>query len=989
MGDGVDQYVRWAVGMLEALERSESGEGGGGGRRGDVEVPPELLRRRAEFRIAVARLLGEARGPLSIGVVGEFSAGKSLLIETLLGLPGLLSVSDVATTGNVTSVHVTQCVGEERGSVLDGRTVVYCTDAEMSELMVHLHGRLVELARLEGMAEQRLAELRAAAPGVGGAGAEGGPGASGGAGGWEALAGWCRRYGGTVSGSRMRAVAEEVGLVLGAFERGAWLLGRRYELSDAQAKRAMSLPGVRLGDGGEKGEGGDEAGGGYAGGFGSAEEELDGLGLGLGLGQGRERGRGRGQGLGQGPGQGQGQGLGAGSGQGPGSGQQITDDVLADCVPLIRRVELRVRVPRAVWDLRDVGALVLMDFPGLNSPQSGERDRFLSRRELRDIHTVLVLMNAQRGPVAGEQDFFDMLREPTGDGREGRSDETLRESLLVAGGRFDQMPVEPEVLGDLLGGTAERLTERRLRGLPDTAVLDEVVEAAQRLLPPGQRKQLVLVSAMAGLAALRRAGAVDVDASARARLRPGAESERLTRITELWGRIADRLEEDEPGAPLSRVLREFAEDGGLGLLRDQLVRHAARYGGRIRHDAVRRRAGAVDRLRLALVAAEREARPEAEYPPAFREIQQALDDTRRLLTDLRDTLVLGLTPGGVRAEEALRRLVADEAATLVASWPEWKELFAAVDRDKQLVTVGQGWTEEDRAFGDSVWAAAAEMGIDLGGEFGGEVGGGFDGAYEGVYAGSSGGAYEGASGEVGGGVGGRVDGVHAPAPGVSGEPEELLPRFRAGHAALLKLVHDRVRLGYEERLEEHVVTFDELRERWRRLIFAERERGAVTPPRMQRMLEVFATTRVEEWRERLRKADSPETEPGSVDEAFPLRRDRCLPWHEQQPLGRDPLERHVVHAVRLRRELVAALRQLVHEQLAREQLALAATAEAVITARERTVTAHDTLDLLLAAGAARPGEPAAAPLDLAARLEAMPLPAPVRGRPGTGAPPTG
>ncbi|WP_045559854.1 hypothetical protein [Streptomyces sp. FxanaA7] len=946
MGDGVEQYVRWAVGMLEALERSESEEGAGGGVDGggrDAEIPPELRRRRAEFRIAVARLLGEARGPLSIGVVGEFSAGKSLLIETLLGLPGLLSVSDVATTGNVTSIHVTQCVGEERGSVLDGRTVVYCTDAEMSELMGHLHGRLVELARLEGMAEQRLAELRAAAPG---AGAEGGAGASG-AGGWEALAGWCRRHGGTVGGSRMRAVAEEVGLVLGAFERGAWLLGRRYELSDAQAKRAMSLPGVRLGDGGEKGEGGEDgAGGGYAGGFGSAEEELDGLGLG------RELGRGRGQGLGQGP------------GQGPGPGQQITDDVLADCVPLIRRVELRVRVPRAVWDLRDVGALVLMDFPGLNSPQSGERDRFLSRRELRDIHTVLVLMNAQRGPVAGEQDFFDMLREPTGDGREGRSDETLRESLLVAGGRFDQMPVEPEVLGDLLGGTAERLTERRLRGLPDTAVLDEVVEAAQRLLPPGQRKQLVLVSAMAGLAALRRAGAVDVDTSARTRLRPGAESERLTRITELWGRIADRLEEDEPGAPLSRVLREFAEDGGLGLLRDQLVRHAARYGGRIRHDAVRRRAGAVDRLRPALVAAEREARPEAEYPPAFREIQQALDDTRRLLTDLRDTLVLGLTPGGVRAEEALRRLVADEAATLVASWPEWKELFAAVDRDKQLVTVGQGWTEEDRAFGDSVWAAAAEMGLDLGGEFGGDFGGDF------------GGGYEGASGEVGGGVGGRGDGVHAPAPGVSGEPEELLPRFRAGHAALLKLVHDRVRLGYEERLEEHVETFDELRERWRRLIFAERERGAVTPPRMQRMLEVFATTRVEEWRERLRKADSPETEPAAVDEAFPLRRDRSLPWHAQQPLGRDPLERHVVHAVRLRRELVAALRQLVHEQLAREQLALAVTAEAVITARERTVTAHDTLDLLLAAGAARPGEPAAAPLDLAARLEAMPRPAP-------------
>ncbi|WP_189780468.1 hypothetical protein [Streptomyces capitiformicae] len=888
MGDSVERYVRWTVGMLEALERSEpgglggeggegdGGDGSGGRDRGD---DLELPRKRAEFRVAVARLLGEARGPLSVGVVGEFSAGKSLLIETLLGLPGLLSVSDVATTGNVTSLHVTQLPGDEASSVLDGRAVVYCTAAETSELMAHLHSRLVELARLEeGLGDQWLGELRAATPGPG-------------AGGWEALAAWCRKHGAGVSGTKMRSVAEEVGLVQAAYERGAPLLGRRYELSDAQAKRAMSLPGVRLG----------EKGGGRAGPDTGADSEAYGQAVG-------------------------------------GPGQRIPDDVLAACVPLIRRVELRVRVPRRVWDLRDIGALTLLDFPGLNSPQSGERDRFLSRRELRDIHTVLVLMNAQRGPVSSEQDFFDMLREPTADGRERRSDEVLRESLLVAGGRFDQMPVEPEVLSELLGSAPEPLTERRLRGLPGTAVLDEVVEAAQRLLPPGQRKQLVLVSAMAGLAALHRSGAVELDESTRARLRPGTEADRLTRITELWGKIADRLAEDQPGAPLSRVLREFAKDGGLGLLREQLVRHAAEHGGAIRRDAVRRRAGAVDRMRLALIAAERAAHPEAEYPPAFREMRQALDDTRRLLTDLRDTLVLGLGPGTVQADDALRRRVADEAATLVAGWPEWKELFAAVDRDKQLVTVGQGWSDEDRAFTDSVWAAAAEIGLDL---------------------------------DMGAGPDVPADG---PPPGVSGDPEELVPRFRAGHAALLKLVHDRVRVGYEERLADHVDTMDELRDRWRQLIAAERERGPMTPTRTQRMLELFATTRAEEWRDRLRRADSPQTDPAAVDAAFPLRRDRCLPWHSEQPPGRDPLERHVVHAVRMRRELVTALLQLVHGQLAKEQLALAATAESVIAARERTVTAHDTLDLLLSDSAAKEGDHAGAPLDLAARLEATPPP---------------
>ncbi|MDN3025883.1 hypothetical protein [Streptomyces sp. S.PB5] len=864
MGGSVEQYVQWAVAMLETLDRTDPGA---------AAEDHELRAGRTEFRSAVAHLLGEARGPLSVGVVGEFGAGKSLLIETLLGLPGLLAVSDVATTGNVTCLHVTQSATDGGSSLLEERAVRYCTAAEITELMSHLHGRLQELARLEDLAGPRLGELRAARPGPDG---------------WDALVEWCDRYGGTVKGTRFRSVADEVGLLHTAYERGAPLLGRRYELSDAQAKRAMVLPEVRL----------------------SAESD-------------------------------------GGAGAGDGGQSGIPDDMLAACVPLIRKVELRVRVPRRVWDLQGVGALTLMDFPGLNSPQSGERDRFLSRRELRDIHTVLVLMNAQRGPVSSEQDFFDMLREPTADGRERRPDEVLRESLLVAGGRFDQMPLEPEALRALLRSSPEPLTERRLRGLPDTAVLDQIVEAAQRLLPPGQRKQLVLVSAMAGLAALNRAGALPDDTVSRGRSRPTLEDDLLTQTGELWGKVADRLDEDDPGTPLGRALREFSRDGGLDLLRGQLVRHAVHHGGAIREDAVRRRARAVDRMRLALVAAEKEVHPEAEYPPAVREIQQTLDETRRLLNDLRDSLVLGLVPDSARADDALRRRVTDEAAKLVAAWPEWKEIFASVDRDKQVITVGRAaWTDEDQAFSDSVLAAAADLGVELD----------------------------------------TVDQAVEPPHGVTGHPDDLLPRFHTSHTVLLRLVHDQVRAGYEARLERHRDTMEELGDRWRQLIAQERQRGPLPAPRMQRFLELFAATRAEDWRDRVRRRDAPEPDPAAVDTAFPLRRDRCLPWHPEQPGAKDALERHIVHAVRIRRELVAALLQLAYTQLGKEQAALAAAAESIIAARERTVMAHDTLDLLLTGIGPESGESRTAPLDLAARLEATPPPGPVRNRPRT---PTG
>ncbi|MEI5101079.1 dynamin family protein [Streptomyces sp. PmtG] len=853
MDVSTDTYAQWAIGMLEALDRAPALDtnGADGG---------ELTSQRTEFRSAVAHLLGEARDPLTIGVVGEFSAGKSLLIEALLGMPGLLSVSHVPTTGNVTAIRIEQAADGEAAPALQERAVVYCTRPETAELMTHLHGRLQQLAVLEGMGERESGALRAARPG-----AED----------WQPLADWCRRYGRAAQGAKLSAVAAETLDLHAAYDAGAPLLGRRYDLSDAQAKRAMSLPGVP-----------QEPGGGSALDRRGAVESAGG----------------------------------------------IPDDVLATCVPLIRRIELRVRVPRRVWDLADVGALTLMDFPGLNSPKSGERDRFLSRRELRDIHTVLVLMNAQRGPVASEQDFFDMLREPTADGRERRSDEELRESILVAGGRFDQLPVDdPAGLRTALLDPSERLTERRLLGHPDTAVLDKVVEAAQSLLPAGQHKQLVLVSPLVGLAALRASGALD-SAGPHWRARDAAGGPGP--VAALWAPVADRLEADAPGSPLIRALREFARDGGLGLLRGELTGHARAHGGALRSGAVRRRATAVDRARSALIAAERSAHPELVYPPAYQEIQRTLHATRQALAELREVLVLRRGADGPRGDDELRRYLADEAAAAVAAWPCWKELFAAVDRDRHLVVAPHAS------------AAATDFAQDVQDEL----------ALLGLFTEES------------------TAEQDDPAPGVPGGPGELLAAFRETHGVLLSLVHDRIRAAYEERLDHHADVLEDLRGSWVEITGEEQRRAPLPAARKARLGALIVTTNPERYRAKLRQTAAPKPRDTAVDAGFPLRLDRCFPWHLEQPEDRDPLERHVAHVVRMRRELVAALVDLVHAHFAAHQAEFAKQAGEALAEGERYVNATDTPELLLSGlrgDAAARGD---APLDLAARLEAMPAP---------------
>src|SRR5215831_8554783 len=86
-----------------------------------------------EIRAAAQETVRRAGSPVKIGVVGEFNAGKSLLLGSLVGYADALPVSEVPTTGNVTALWVKPRPGVQKTELgpyrvefLDRATALEC-----------------------------------------------------------------------------------------------------------------------------------------------------------------------------------------------------------------------------------------------------------------------------------------------------------------------------------------------------------------------------------------------------------------------------------------------------------------------------------------------------------------------------------------------------------------------------------------------------------------------------------------------------------------------------------------------------------------------------------------------------------------------------------------------------------------------------------------------------------------------------------------------
>ncbi|MEV8632117.1 hypothetical protein AB0395_10720 [Streptosporangium sp. NPDC051023] len=118
---------------------------------GQEEIPDATAVRQAHDQAArlAAKLRERCAKPVSVGIVGEYSAGKSMLLGTLLGRPGLLPTSGSPTTGNVTVLRVERAAPGEPTRLRAAR-IEYLTRDELADAVDYIMNELVRTVQRAG-----------------------------------------------------------------------------------------------------------------------------------------------------------------------------------------------------------------------------------------------------------------------------------------------------------------------------------------------------------------------------------------------------------------------------------------------------------------------------------------------------------------------------------------------------------------------------------------------------------------------------------------------------------------------------------------------------------------------------------------------------------------------------------------------------------------------------------------------------------------------
>jgi hypothetical protein len=609
-----------------------------------------------EIRAAANETLHRAGAPLKIGVVGEFNAGKSLVLGSLIGYADALPVSEVPTTGNVTALHFRPraelqqtTVGPFTVEFLDRPTAVEC----LRELLAVCETRSRDAG--VGAAERKtLANLREHA----------------GTAPWGDVEAWCKQvwgHGGDNPNPALRNLLREL----------IWF-----------ARCCRSLAGAALLDARDKRDRVFAV---------DADTAREGLALAR---TSTSVTTMKFEALPDAPGP---------------MPRPLTAAWLRKAFPLIRRVDAEVHVSQRIWDLSGLegaGEWVLLDFPGLGAAESGVRDAFLCKRELREVQTILILLDGRRPGGEGGQVIFNMMNADRPAGQD------LRDSILVVINRFDQLPIQADG-GELLldriiawrdpaAETADTLppsgpepvTEKDV--LTQLPVLGAVVVGARNLTRRDDR--IVVLSALWALGDLHNLLPGDVPVGSPdfvASLTSLLKSPPALRLK--WERLAELIRESEPRSALSRWLEDFTRDGGVGRLQRLIVDHVAQHGLKQLLDYVR--VAAEDLYRA--VGRLPKQRPVEAGPsgPSVEDIHHAVDGLYDVYTSLKaefEQAAPELTVAVDGQRVSIQQRVYDQVTRSVFEWPVWNELLNKVQKDGtiQAAQPGRakkqgGWDSED------------------------------------------------------------------------------------------------------------------------------------------------------------------------------------------------------------------------------------------------------------------------------------------------------
>lgn len=753
-----------------------------------------VLARRDEVLQLARELYQAAKDPVTLGIVGAFSSGKSMLLGTLLGRPGLLPTQQRPTTGNVTALHLLP--GQPgAGTAFEGdATVTYMNRIELTECVRYMLDRFAAQF-IDTFPTADVSLLTDCDP----VNKD-----------WRELETWCRAqlWGAATRSRDLRQIVAELMAIRDAHLCAGALLGQSVQLTDELIRDALDLgdeqpvpdvfperkfrPNVTLDS--VRRDGGD----------------------------------------------------------------------LGATFSLIKRVTYRVRVDPKVWrldGLRDENEVVLLDFPGLTAGRSALRDEYLSRNELHDIHTITVIIDADKPGTDVPFKFYAMMERHDRHGI-GRNPDELRDSILVVGNRFDMITAPPAPPDGPLSISELRKLSQRLDGLCIKAS-DLVEHRDDKIRVASSIAAMSLSGDLGSYAAPEAREEGEVVRAMAAEAGPGIAA---------WATLAERLQTTDPAEPWGAALAEFATDGGMAGVRMLIEQHARDHGIENKLNSMRRIQArmwtAIGPLARALRRHQPGPTPEQE---AQRQIGELLEDFRsrhrrvaESLRELADPMKL------IRMDNVpLVTGSSDDAITGVMRWPEWLLILQRGDRgfirkSEEVSDNDDYLDEEERAhFGQ-------------------------------------------------GAVGNETTKTFLPA-----YQRELTAAIEQGRKDLTAWVVDWIQRQNEQ--------LGDLEERFndpeiKRLLEPGLERiapqfgGDDLPWTLKRLTNLS-------WLEpQVGRAVAAPPAPAEINAGYPLYIDRALPWHAKAPerddeIG-DKLTRHQFYVLRLQRQLASGLANALTKQLA-------------------------------------------------------------------------
>lgn len=579
-------------------------------------VPASLDECLIHLREAAQKTVELATSSVKIGVMGEFSSGKTLLLGSLIGYADALPISENPTTGNVTAIHLKP--QEDFTTTQVGNfTVEYLTHEEVNECLRFMLAEANQRTIAAGLSAIPQEKLKTQ----------------------NEILSWCEEAWNNSKNLELRYLLRELVSFLRAYNSyGAAMSGRRYDIDATTARDGLTLADQPM----------------------AIQtlnfEDLPPTHIRL-----------------------------------PNAPQRLPAKLLQNSFALIRRVNIEVKISKDIWDIsgsQGTSEFILLDFPGLGAANSGVRDTYLSLRELAEVQTILVLLNGKSPGSDRANKIFTMMQQQ-------RPGQDLKDLILVGVGRFDQLPLESEggerELDSLIDEKADNNPLKESSVCEKLKVLQTTIDGASAFTT--QKERIVLLSPLLGLADLAKRSSKVKAGSPEflANLDYPDYLDRSKRLQQKWGSLSERLLESDSRSHLGRQLSYFAQDGGIGKLRELIQTHVATHGFKQLYEDTRRAANALHQqqqnLKNILAEIQEQGIPMAESQ-SFLDLRFAVETLDKTYRKFQKEL--GKEPLKDKRGVTVSEVVKDELTYRILNWSQWTLLFNKASNGMISLTESKG-----------------------------------------------------------------------------------------------------------------------------------------------------------------------------------------------------------------------------------------------------------------------------------------------------------